>query len=126
MPHCVIECPASIETAVDLDILVKAVHDAADSTGLFAPGDVKSRLTVYHHDMVGGRKDDYVHVTIGLLSGRTDGQKKAVSSAVARAVCDLLPGVHFISVDVRDFCLETYSNRASLDRLAGQVAPARI
>ncbi|WP_207796593.1 5-carboxymethyl-2-hydroxymuconate Delta-isomerase [Sphingomonas oleivorans] len=121
-----IECPASIEAAVDLDILVKTVHDAADSTGIFTPGDVKSRLKVYQHDMVGGRKDDYVHVTIGLLSGRTDDQKKALSSAVARAVCELLPNVHFISVDVRDFCLETYSNRASLDRLAGQAAPARI
>lgn len=126
MPHCVIECPASIGAAVDFDLLVKAVHDAADSTGLFTPGDVKSRLTVYQHDLVGGRKDDYVHVTIGLLSGRTEAQKKALSRAVARAVCELLPHVHFISVEVRDFCLETYSNRASLDRAAGQTAPGRI
>lgn len=116
MPHCVIECPASIETVVDLDVLVKAVHDAADSTGLFTLGDVKSRVMVSQHSLVGGRNDDYVHVTIGLLSGRTDGQKSALSRAVVRAVCELLPNVHFISVDVRDFCLETYSNRASLDR----------
>jgi len=116
MPHCVIECSASIEALVDPDILVKAVHDAADSTGLFAPGDVKSRLISYRHDMVGGRKDDYVHVTIGVLSGRDNGQKKVLSSAVASAICDLLPDVHFISVDVRDFAIETYSNRASLNR----------
>jgi len=124
MPHCVIECPASIEAAVNLDVLVKAVHDAADSSGLFTPGDVKSRLTLYHHDMVGGRKNDYVHVTISLLSGRTTSQKKALSDTTARAVCELLPDTHFISVDVRDFCFESYCNRASLDDLDGGAIPA--
>lgn len=118
MPHCVIECSASIEKLVDLDALVKTVHDAAESTGLFEPGDVKSRLMSYRHDMVGGRKDDYVHITIGLLSGREISQKKALSRAVAGAVCKVLPDVHFISVDVRDFAIETYSNRASLGRPA--------
>lgn len=115
MPHCVIECPASIAAKTDLDGLVKAVHDAADATGLFAPGDVKSRLTLYRHDMVGGRKDEYVHVTIGLLSGRSDREKKMLADAVVRALCGLLPDVHFVSADVRDFRVETYSNRASLN-----------
>jgi 5-carboxymethyl-2-hydroxymuconate isomerase len=117
MPHCVIECPASIEDKVNLDVLVRVVHDAADATRLFSAGDVKSRLMLYRHDLVGGIKDDYVHVTVALLSGRSISQKKSLSDAVARSICDLLPTVHFISVDVRDICAETYSNRASLNAL---------
>lgn len=112
MPHYVIECSASIQNMVDLDLLVQSVHDAADSSRLFAPGDVKVRLVVYQHDLLGGKKDDYVHVTIGILSGRTDVQKKTLSNDVAGVICGLLPKVHFISVDVRDICAKSYSNRA--------------
>lgn len=114
MPHCVIECSDSIGFKIELDRLVRAVHNAAETTRLFTAGDVKARLITYHHDLVGGAKDDYVHVTVGLLSGRSASQKKALSNAIVRAICELLPTVHFISVDVREFCSETYANRATL------------
>ncbi len=113
MPHCVIECSSAIENMVELNVLVRSVHDAAESSHLFTAGDVKTRLIVYQYDLVGGKKGDYVHVTIGLLSGRSNAQKKALSSTVAGVICELLPELHFISVDVKDICAETYSNRAS-------------
>lgn len=82
---------------VQLDVLVRSVHDAAESSRLFTAGDVKARLIVYQYDLVGGKKNHYVHVTIGLLSGRTNAQKNALSNAVAGAICELLPKVNFIS-----------------------------
>jgi 5-carboxymethyl-2-hydroxymuconate isomerase len=114
MPHCVIECPASLGDLVDLDVLLKAVHDAAEATGLFSLGDVKARLLLSEHFLVGGKKDPFVHVISHILAGRTAEQKKLLSAAVAVSICELLPNVEMISVEVRDIDRAAYSNRQSL------------
>jgi 5-carboxymethyl-2-hydroxymuconate isomerase len=116
MPHCVIECPSLLSELIDLNALAKAVHDAAESTGLFATGDVKSRVVVSEHHVVGGKSDNYVHVITHILSGRTDDQQKLLANRIAECLCELLPSVEMLSVEVRDIRKETYSNRHSVER----------
>ena len=114
MPHCVIECPVELREIVDFDILVKAVHDATEASGLFEKGDVKSRLVLARHYVVGGERVPYVHVIAHLLSGRSTEQKQALSKSIAATLCELLPTVEWLSVDVKDIDRATYSNRKSL------------
>lgn len=114
MPHCIIECPADLARIVNFDVLVEAVHDAAEASGLFNKGDVKARLVLANHYRVGGKRAPYVHTSVQLLSGRSELQKKALADAVAKAVCELLPQVDMISVEVRDIEKRFYSNRAAV------------
>ncbi len=44
MPHCVIECSADLARHPAVEQLVQAVHDAANSSGLFQTADIKTRL----------------------------------------------------------------------------------
>ena len=114
MPHCLIECPKELNNIISFDVLAEAVHDAAESSGLFIKGDVKSRIVTSEHYVVGGKKDHYVHVVAQLLSGRTIGQRKHLSESIAKVLCELLPDVEMLSVEVREIEKQVYSNRKSL------------
>jgi 5-carboxymethyl-2-hydroxymuconate isomerase len=117
MPHCVIECPKELKDIISFDVLATAVHDAAESSGLFDKGDVKSRIVTSDHYVVGGKKDSYVHVVTQLLSGRTIEQRKQLSDAIAKVLCELLPDVEMLSVEVREIEKQVYSNRKSVQNL---------
>ena len=114
MPHCVIECPKELNDIISFDVLATAVHDAAQSSGLFEEGDVKSRIVTSEHYVVGGKKANYVHVVTHLLSGRTIEQRKHLSDSIAKVLCELLPAVEMLSVEVREIEKQVYSNRKSV------------
>jgi 5-carboxymethyl-2-hydroxymuconate isomerase len=115
MPHCVIECPKSLSALVDFSVLVKAVHDVTQASGLFSQGDVKARIVTAEHYVVGGQVQDYVHVISHILSGRTIEQRKTLADAITLALCELLPTVKMLSVEVREIERQIYSNRAAVN-----------
>ena len=117
MPHCVIECPENISDLINLDSLVKEVHDATEDSGLFSVGDVKSRIVLSKNYLVGGKKDYYVHIVTHILSGRTQTQRKNLSDRIALRLCELLPTVEMLSVEVREIDKEIYSNRKSVEKI---------
>jgi len=114
MPHCIIECPNSLNTVINFSTLVKVVHNAAEDTGLFSTGDVKSRLITTNHYLVGDKKDYFIHVSVHILSGRAAEQKKKLSGDIVKVLCDLLPAIEMISVEIRDIKICSYSNRKSI------------
>jgi 5-carboxymethyl-2-hydroxymuconate isomerase len=94
-----------------LEDIIRAVHDAADGTGLFGKGDVKVRVNLFEHYSVGGRKSDFVHTIAYILSGRTEEQRKNLSVQIVKALKGLLPEVPIISIDIREINRATYNNR---------------
>lgn len=118
MPHCIIECPASLEELIDFERLVVLVHDAAEATGLFEAGDVKARLIPYPHAIAGGRDEPHVHVTIRLLAGRSESARELLAKSVSQVICNALPTVSFVSVEVVEIVRETYCNRFMLQGAA--------
>jgi 5-carboxymethyl-2-hydroxymuconate isomerase len=111
MPHCVLDCSRTIERHADVTELIKVVHDAAATTGLFGPNDVKVRVNLFDHYTVGGTQNDFIHVTASILSGRSVEQRKDLSARIVRALKELLPAVPIISIDVREIERATYHNR---------------
>lgn len=115
MPHCVIQCPESLSELIDFDVLVKAVHDITEQSGLFSLGDVKSRLVTSTHYLVGGEVQHYLHVVCHILSGRTVLQRKRLADDITTVLCQHLPTVKMISVEVREIEKRVYSNRAAIN-----------
>jgi 5-carboxymethyl-2-hydroxymuconate isomerase len=116
MPHIIIDCSSQLAELVDLDLIVKTVHDSAEASGIFTPGDVKARIITSDHYTVGGSRANYVHVIAHILAGRTDEKKKKLTHSIVDQLCQLLPGVKAISADVRDIRKETFSNRSSVGK----------
>ena len=117
MPHCVIECSSDLSDLLSFDALVKGIHDTTEASGLFGIGDVKSRLVLSKNYLVGGEKEHYVHIITHILTGRTIFQRKHLADALALTLCELLPTVEMLSVEVREINKEMYSNRKSVEKI---------
>ncbi len=113
MPHCLIEGSQSLTQLVTPAELLGVVEDAAAATGLFQPGEVKLRLSLYEYFSVGGTQEDFVHLIFYILAGRTDEQKRLLSRQIVRALVARLPSVNAVSLDVRDIDREVFSNKRS-------------
>ncbi|MBH3449066.1 5-carboxymethyl-2-hydroxymuconate Delta-isomerase [Pseudomonas putida] len=112
MPHCIIDCPASLAERVGEQTLLAAVHDAIDASGLFKPGDIKARLNTFSHYRCGAGQGDFVHVALYLFAGRSAEQRRSLASAGVAALVGLLPEVEALSMDVREMTRETFVNRS--------------
>ncbi|MGE8314560.1 MAG: 5-carboxymethyl-2-hydroxymuconate Delta-isomerase [Pseudomonas putida] len=112
MPHCIIDCPASLAERVGEKTLLAAVHDAIDASGLFKPGDIKARLNTFSHYRCGAGQDDFVHVALYLFAGRSAEQRRSLASAGVAALVGLLPEVEALSMDVREMARESFVNRS--------------
>ncbi|WP_457329584.1 5-carboxymethyl-2-hydroxymuconate Delta-isomerase [Rhizobacter sp. P5_C2] len=111
MPHCILECTKSVAAQVPVDRMMRAVHDAALASELFTVGDVKIRVLVHEHSLVGGINADFVHVFAYVLTGRSEADRKKLSAAIVRGLAALLPAVQAVSCDVREMERATFSNR---------------
>ena len=119
MPHCIIDCPASLARRVGEQVLLKTVHDAIDASGLFKKGDIKVRLNGFEHYRCGDTQDDFVHVALYLFAGRSTEQKHALASSTLAALVVLFPEVEALSMDVRDMPRATFVNRSQYLEEAG-------
>jgi len=111
MPHCVIEYAAEVSEQVSIDALMAAVHDAAFSTGLFPEYDIKTRAMAFDQYRTGQTDDNFVHVNVHLLSGRSDEQKADLSEKVLAAIEPLLPQVASVGVEIIDMHRGSYRKR---------------
>ncbi|HBZ92476.1 MULTISPECIES: 5-carboxymethyl-2-hydroxymuconate Delta-isomerase [unclassified Pseudomonas] len=111
MPHCLIEAAREVSELIAPQELVQLVHDQTADSGLFQPGEVKVRLSLYEHHCVGGEPGPFVHLIFYVLAGRNDDDKRALSRRIVRALVQRLPQVPAISLDVRDIRREVFSNR---------------
>ncbi|MCD7041090.1 MULTISPECIES: 5-carboxymethyl-2-hydroxymuconate Delta-isomerase [Pseudomonas fluorescens group] len=122
MPHCIIDCPATLAQRIGEHTLLTTVHDALDSFGLFKPGDIKVRLNGFTHYRCGTTQDDFVHVALYLFAGRSAEQQRSLASATLGALIEVLPQVEALSMDVREMPRETFVNRSQYLEEAGRQA----
>lgn len=112
MPHFVIDCSENILTLQQPDKIVQEVHESACSTGLFDEADIKVRLNPFkEHYLVGGKKDDFIHVFANIMEGRTTEQKANLSKQIVTQLKFLFPTIPFIAINIRDFEKATYTNK---------------
>jgi len=112
MPHIVIEYAAPLEQEVDIQALVEAAFAGAEASTLFDPAAIKARAHAVDAYWTGGDKQPFVHITVKLLPGRTNAQKKALSASVFDAVAAMLKPDIALSVEVNDLDADVYTKRA--------------
>ncbi len=107
MPHCVIEHSADIDGLV----LLKPVYDGTLASGLFdASGkDIKVRAIAYDNYKVGEMLASFIHVSLKILSGRSDEQKSMLSEAVLSELQQLAISDSSMTVEVLDIDRASYS-----------------
>ncbi len=111
MPHFLLDCSPNVLKLCAPELLIREVHDTAEASGLFKPGDVKVRIRSYEHFAVGRAGSHFLHVFAYIMEGRTVEQRKALSVDVVQRLKELLPEVPVISMNVMEFEKASYTNR---------------
>ncbi|MFP3833045.1 5-carboxymethyl-2-hydroxymuconate Delta-isomerase [Chryseobacterium sp. SIMBA_028] len=115
MPHFIIDCSQDILLQKPPEEIMDAVYKVADSTGLFAINDIKVRLQPYQYYQLGDRKKNFLHVFGYIMEGRSMEQKASLSRQISIRLTELLPDISFVSVNIIEFEVATYSNKALIN-----------
>ena len=111
MPHFVLDCSNTVIKSKSPESIMQLVYDAAESTGLFDPEDIKVRINPFEHYMVGNTKDDFIHIFANIMEGRTAEQKANLSKQIVAELKGMFTEVPIISINIRDFEKATYCNK---------------
>jgi 5-carboxymethyl-2-hydroxymuconate isomerase len=112
MPHFVIDCSENIIAQKSPDEIMQKVYNTAESSNLFAPGDIKVRINPFKYYNIGSSKDSFIHVFANIMEGRTNLQKSLLSKDVVGVLKLMFPNVPIISMNIRDFEKATYYNKS--------------
>ena len=116
MPHFIIDCSESIISLKSPQEIMQNVYDAAESTQLFDPGDIKVRINPFKYYQIGSTKSDFVHIFTNIMEGRSVQQKVELSKTVVMKLNQMFPGVPILSMNIRDFEEATYFNKTMIKK----------
>ena len=112
MPHFIIEGSsnliAELEPSTCLDLVFKSAMDSR----LFREKDIKLRIAMFDDYRVGLAGADFIHVEVQWLSGRSDSEKKALSTGILSDLSKIVPLEASVTVEVRDMSRDSYSKKA--------------
>jgi 5-carboxymethyl-2-hydroxymuconate isomerase len=109
VPHCIIEYAKEIEQSVSASDLVQMVHIGAVKSGLFEEEHIKTRAIAYEHFRTGSGDSAFVHVSLKILAGRNQQQRKSLTDHVLNELQAIPLSPLSLTVEVRDMERETYS-----------------
>jgi len=115
MPHFIIDCSEDIIRQKPAGEIMNAVFEMAQASGLFAPNDVKVRLRPFQYYKLGENKQNFVHIFAYIMQGRDREQKAKLAKQMISGLTGTLPDVSFISINIDEFEMASYSNKALMD-----------
>ena len=112
MPHLVLEHSAELTGSHDLHAAARALFDAAHEGDLFTnKAAIKVRTVACDNVLMGTNPQTFAHLTIYLLSGRTDAARADLATRMLAVLDQQFPDVGALSVDPRDINTQTYAKR---------------
>ena len=125
MPHVVIECSANLDDLVDLDDVVRQLHESALSTGVFPLGGIRTRVHVVDHYRIadGNPANAFAHVEMAIGQGRDLATRRRAAETVFHALCAAMDRAAAgrplaLSLELRELERETSFRRNNIhDRL---------
>lgn len=92
MPHQIIEYSANLEAQVDIDALVRTLHETAAGIDALPIGGLRTRAVArVHYRIADGHEDNaFINVMLRLAPGRAFEVRKAAGETLFQALCDFL------------------------------------
>jgi len=92
VPHVIVEYSANVQSHADIPGLIRTVHHAALSSGLFATAAVRTRAARRDIFAVADEhpQNAFVGITIRMAGGRTEAERQRLADLVFDAACAYL------------------------------------
>ena len=108
MPHCVIEYTRSIEAEINISDLLGVAFESVASSGHFNREAIKARAMPFDIYKSGLDRDEYIHVKLRILSGRTPQQKKQISDHMIEHLSTHVGRTKSLTVEIIDMDIGSY------------------
>ena len=119
MPHLVLECSANVPDEPDLNLVLRRLHEAMTTTGLFDLGNVKSRAIRHGSFRVADGAPDrsFVHLTASILAGREPAVLRGTGEALLAVLRESFPRARAerrcdFTVELREMRTDAYFKSA--------------
>ncbi|MEX2126142.1 MAG: 5-carboxymethyl-2-hydroxymuconate Delta-isomerase [Woeseia sp.] len=114
MPHQTVEYSANLDNTIDVDALLRCVHEAALATGIFPLAGLRTRAARRDHYRIadGHPENAFVHVLLRIRSGRSPADRERAADSISQALFDFLEPVSAgrplaISLDIQEIDPQT-------------------
>lgn len=111
MPHCIIEYTSELEPELDIKRLVDVVFDGIEQSGLFDTTAIKVRANKLNYYKSGLDRNDFIHLTVKILPGRTDQQKLLLTESILNKIEQVVGNTKSTSIEVVDLHRPSYNKR---------------
>jgi 5-carboxymethyl-2-hydroxymuconate isomerase len=124
MPHITIECSENVKDQIDVDAMLRRVHDAAIGTGVFPPDGIRSRVHILDHYRVADADENaFVHVVLRIGPGRDKETKTRVVDQVWNELTAFLQSMYdtsplAISIELQELDADLRRNKNNLKQQA--------
>lgn len=123
MPHIVIE-HANLPAITDrLNHVADAIERAYHTCECIVPANVKLRTQGFDTYRVGGAPAPFVHITLLMMAGRTDGQKAELADKVFAAATGVFTDIAAVTFELREMDPATYRKRPPATNTATNTQP---
>jgi 5-carboxymethyl-2-hydroxymuconate isomerase len=92
MPHQIIEYSSNLDSSIDIDELVKALHQTASEVEAFPLAGLRTRAVAREHYRIADAHADngFVHVVLRVAHGRPLDVRKAAGEKIFETLCAFL------------------------------------
>jgi len=109
MPHCIIEYSKEVDSLIDMNELIDAVHEGAKNSGLFDEDDIKTRAVPYEYYRTGEKTENFIHISVRILSGRNTEQKSNLCLCVYEKAMTILSHFKRVTVEICEIDRDSFS-----------------
>ncbi len=113
MPHFVIEHANCLDGAAEAQMAMELALECGATCGFMEREHIKVRMMRCENILFGDGRASFIHVTISLLSGRTDQQKESLAISLRSALVECFAHAQSISIDIRDMNPVSYKKHLS-------------
>lgn len=108
MPHFIIEINKELQEQITLEDLARNVFDTALASKLFLKHDIKSRVRVFDTSIIGGEKQNFIHVWGYIQQGRSFYQKRELSENIVKSLEELVNHLFVVSCNISELDKNSY------------------
>jgi 5-carboxymethyl-2-hydroxymuconate isomerase len=117
MPNLIMEYTNSVDERANIPLLLEELHQGLITSELFEVPAIKSRAIRLDEWLVGDAQDreDFIHVTVELMAGRTDEQKSQLAEKLIHIMAEQAPNIESLTVNLREIdaiCFRKFAHHA--------------
>lgn len=115
MPHIIVEYTVDVIAAEKRTLLLDALYQVVEDCGLFDTENIKLRVIPIQDYRLGLNAQGFIHVQCRIHAGRSDEQKKSLSTAIVNKIEGLNVPVSVATCEVVEMDRSSYSKSVALN-----------